>query len=111
VIWATQVLENLAKKGLPTRAELSDAAMSERAECVMLNKGPFIVEAVRMLDEVLTRMAGHQRKKMPIFRALRAWEHLFAPERPAGGNHPTEYEDQQRGEMWQSLESPGLPGS
>lgn len=40
VIWATQVLEKLAKKGLPSRAEITDAAMSQRAECVMLNKGP-----------------------------------------------------------------------
>jgi pyruvate kinase len=40
VIWATQVLEQLAKDGLPSRAEISDAAMGERAECVMLNKAP-----------------------------------------------------------------------
>ena len=40
VIWATQVLENLAKDGMPSRAEITDAAMGERAECVMLNKGP-----------------------------------------------------------------------
>ncbi|HBP21383.1 MAG TPA: pyruvate kinase, partial [Planctomycetes bacterium] len=39
VIWATQVLEGLAKRGLPTRAEITDAAMAVRAECVMLNKG------------------------------------------------------------------------
>jgi pyruvate kinase len=77
VIWATQVLENLAKKGLASRAELTDAAMSERAECVMLNKGLYILEAVRVLNEVLTRMAGHQRKKMPTFRPLRSWEHLL----------------------------------
>ena len=44
VIWATQVLETLAKSGLPSRAEITDAAMGERAECVMLNKGPHIVE-------------------------------------------------------------------
>src|ERR1039457_128314 len=43
VIWATQVLESLAKKGMPSRAELTDAAMGERAECVMLNKGPYAV--------------------------------------------------------------------
>ena len=42
VIWATQVLEHLTKFGHSSRAEISDAAMSERAECVMLNKGPSI---------------------------------------------------------------------
>ena len=47
VIWATQVLESLAKTGVPSRSEITDAAMGERAECVMLNKGPYIVTAVR----------------------------------------------------------------
>jgi len=78
VVWATQVLESLAKKGLPSRAELTDAAMSERAECVMLNKGPYIIEAVRMLEAVLSRMGGHQRKKMSTFRPLHSWEHLLS---------------------------------
>jgi len=39
-IWATQVLETLAKTGQPSRAEVTDAAAAQRAECVMLNKGP-----------------------------------------------------------------------
>lgn len=73
VIWATQVLENLVKKGIPSRAEMTDAAMAERAECVMLNKGAFVVEAVTILDDVLTRMQAHQLKKMPQLRALRSW--------------------------------------
>lgn len=73
VIWATQVLENLVKKGIPSRAEITDAAMAERAECVMLNKGKFIVEAVTILDDVLTRMEAHQRKKTPQLRALKSW--------------------------------------
>jgi pyruvate kinase len=63
VIWATQVLENFAKKGQRSRAEITDAAMGERAECVMLNKGPFIVDAVKVLDDVLRRMQRHQTKK------------------------------------------------
>ena len=46
VIWATQVLENLVKDGIPSRGEMSDVAMSERSECVILNKGPFIAEAI-----------------------------------------------------------------
>ncbi len=70
VVWATQVLESLAKKGVISRPELTDAAMGERAECVMLNKGPFIGQAVRTLDDILTRMQGHQRKKFALMRAL-----------------------------------------
>lgn len=72
VIWATQVLESMAKTGLPSRAEISDAGLGVRAECVMLNKGPFIVDAIRTLDDILQRMAGHQHKKRPLLRALRA---------------------------------------
>ena len=60
VIWATQVLEHKAKKGQPSRAEISDAAMSQRADCVMLNKGPHILAAIRMLDDILRRMQKHQ---------------------------------------------------
>jgi pyruvate kinase len=73
VIWATQVLETLAKTGLPSRAEITDAAMGERAECVMLNKGPHIIDAMRTLDDILRRMQSHQSKKRPLLRALRAW--------------------------------------
>ena len=64
VIWATQVLEQLAKSGLPSRAEISDAAMGERAECVMLNKGPHIDEAVVVLHDILCRMADHHYRRM-----------------------------------------------
>ena len=70
VIWATQVLESLAKTGMPSRAEVTDAAMSERAECVMLNKGPFIREAVGTLDDILRRMEAHQTKKRAMLRPL-----------------------------------------
>ena len=70
VIWGTQVLETLAKKGIATRAEVTDAAMSVRAECVMLNKGPHIVAATRFLADVLTRMHSHQTKKQTLLRRL-----------------------------------------
>lgn len=73
VIWATQVLENLVKNRTPSRAEMTDAAMAERAECVMLNKGAYITEAVTVLDDVLTRMEAHQLKKTPQLRALHSW--------------------------------------
>ncbi len=70
VIWATQVLENLAKEGIPSRAEITDAAMGDRAECVMLNKGPHIVQAVQVLDDILQRMQAHQLKKRSMLREL-----------------------------------------
>jgi pyruvate kinase len=70
VIWATQVLEGMATKGTPSRAEVSDAAMSGRAECVMLNKGPYIVETVRFLNGILERMDAHQSKRRPMMRRL-----------------------------------------
>ena len=76
VIWATQVLEKLTKEGLPSRAEITDAAMGERAECVMLNKGPYVVDAVRALDDILRRMENHQRKKRSMLRQLRLADHL-----------------------------------
>jgi pyruvate kinase len=70
VIWATQVLESQAKTGYPSRAEVTDAAMGQRAECVMLNKGPHVVEAVRTLDDILRRMQEHQIKKTSMMRQL-----------------------------------------
>ncbi|MCR8547422.1 pyruvate kinase [Salipiger sp. P9] len=73
VVWATQVLENLAKEGHPTRAEATDAAMAQRAECVMLNKGPHAPEAVAFLAKILRRMDRHYSKKSPRLGPLRAW--------------------------------------
>jgi pyruvate kinase len=76
VIWATQVLDTLARTGQPSRAEITDAAMSERAECVMLNKGPHITDAIHTLDSILSRMQHHQHKKRSLLRRLQAWDHL-----------------------------------
>lgn len=70
VVWATEVLDRLAKKGVPTRSEISDVVMAERAECVMLNKGPHIEEAIRTLDELLRSVQGYQRKKTTLLPAL-----------------------------------------
>jgi pyruvate kinase len=80
VIWATQVLEKLSRAGLPTRAEVTDAAMGVRAECVMLNKGPGMVAAVRALDNILRRMQAHQNKKQSMLRSLRVARN-FSPVR------------------------------
>ena len=83
VIWATQVLENLVRTGLPSRAEITDAAMGERAECVMLNKGPYIVEGVAVLNNILQRMESHQYKKSPELRALSLASEEFKRLEPA----------------------------
>ena len=93
VIWATEVLAGLAKVGVPTRAEVTDAAMGGRAECVMLNKGPHIVDAVRALDSILRRMESHQEKKSARLRHLAVAERFFRSasarrkvRHPAGAN-------------------------
>lgn len=75
VIWATEVLDQLARTGHPSRAEVTDAAMGQRAECVMLNKGPHVDTAIVVLDDILRRMSGHQRKKMALLRPLHSWGH------------------------------------
>jgi len=71
VVWATQVLESLAKKGRPSRSEITDAAQGARAECVMLNKGDYILDALTTLDDILRRTQSHQRKKRPMLRPLK----------------------------------------
>jgi pyruvate kinase len=76
VIWATQVLDSLARTGLPSRAEVTDAAMAERAEAVMLNKGPFVVDTIVFLSGVLGRMQEHVSKKRTLLRQLRSWDLL-----------------------------------
>ncbi len=67
VVWATQVLENLAKKGLPSRSEITDAARALHAECIMLNKGPYINRAIALLDTILSSMeANHEKKEVML---------------------------------------------
>lgn len=73
VVWATQVLDSLVSDGSPSRAEATDAAMAQRAECVMLNKGPFLPDGIRFLADVLCRMDRHQAKKSPRFGLLHSW--------------------------------------
>lgn len=87
VIWATEVLNSFVKTGLPGRGEITDAAMGGRAECVMLNKGPFIVEAVCALDNILRRMLAHQSKKRSMLRRLSVSEAFLDWDRahPAAG--------------------------
>lgn len=75
VIWATQILERYTKKGILTRAEATDAAMGGRTECVMLNKGPFINEAVPLLDNILLRAQSIRNKNLPNMSAVQLSHH------------------------------------
>jgi pyruvate kinase len=65
-----------------SRAEITDAAMSERAECVMLNKGPHIQQAVGVLDDILQRMQTHLTKKRSMLRDLKVAERFLRPDAP-----------------------------
>jgi pyruvate kinase len=76
VIWATQVLDQLAKTGRPSRAEITDAAMGVHAEGVMLNKGPRIVEAISVLDDILRRMDRHHHKQRSLLPQLHSSEYV-----------------------------------
>jgi pyruvate kinase len=69
-IWATQVLENLSKQGIPSRAEMTDAAMAQRADCVMLGKGPYILQAIKLLDTIFKDMELYQEKNVRLWPAL-----------------------------------------
>lgn len=88
VIWATQVLDSLARTGSPSRAEVTDAAMAERAEAVMLNKGPFVVDAIAFLSGVLGRMQEHVSKKRTLLRRLRSWDLLSDEATPQDAEAP-----------------------
>jgi pyruvate kinase len=70
IIWATQVLESLNKSGLATRSEVTDASYSVMAECVMINKGDYVVSVVRSLTDILQRSGAHHIKKRYPLRPL-----------------------------------------
>lgn len=66
-----------------TKRLREEVAMSVRAECVMLNKGPHILKALNVLDDILTRMRKHQEKKRPLMRRLRVADSI-GPNRELG---------------------------
>lgn len=70
VVWATQVFENLAKKGLPSRAEITDATTSLKADCVMLNKGVYINNAIWLLNKILGEMENYDVKSEAMLPRL-----------------------------------------
>jgi pyruvate kinase len=77
VIWATQVLESQNKSGVATRAEVTDAAQSAMAECVMLNKGEHILEVLDSLRDILERSGIHHEKKRHAFMTMKIAQDFF----------------------------------
>ncbi|OWY22457.1 pyruvate kinase [Sphingobacteriales bacterium UPWRP_1] len=71
VIWATQVLENLNKSGIATRSEITDAAHAALADCVMVNKGQYIIQVIETLKDIVKRSGRHHAKKRYTFHPLR----------------------------------------
>lgn len=70
VVWATEVLASLVDNGIPARAEVTDVAEGSLTECIMLNKGKYIEDAVELLADILSKVEKHQYKKTPQLRAL-----------------------------------------
>jgi pyruvate kinase len=70
-IWATQVLETLAKSGIPSRAEITDVIKSQQSDCVMLNKGPFIIDSINLLDNILKDMDPFREKSSKLTPAMK----------------------------------------
>ncbi|MEH7385217.1 pyruvate kinase [Bacillus sp. JJ1521] len=70
VIWATGVLENMNKKNIPSITELTDAHAGLRADCIMLNKGPFVpnsIEFLQKLNEINLDPQFHLRNSLVPF--------------------------------------------
>ncbi|KAL3653612.1 hypothetical protein CASFOL_003293 [Castilleja foliolosa] len=63
VILATQFLETLVKTGVPSRAEITDAANGRRTS-VMLNKGKHVVKAVSTLDTILNSQSAKAKAEL-----------------------------------------------
>ena len=74
VIWATQVLESQMKSNLPSRAEVTDAAMGGRAECIMLNKGAFAVDTIDVLTHILDDMHSLFKKNRQLLKKETLWQ-------------------------------------
>ena len=73
VILATQVLESKMKTNIPSRAEISDVIFAHKAECVMLNKGDYALETIKILTTILKQMDRVFRKNKLLFNPGIRW--------------------------------------
>ena len=71
VIWATQVLENLAKEGMPRAPRSRTRRWGTAPSASCSTRGPTWSARCRALDDILRRMQTHQAKKGSMLRKLR----------------------------------------
>ncbi|OHD84984.1 pyruvate kinase [Sulfuricurvum sp. RIFCSPLOWO2_12_FULL_43_24] len=74
VILATQVLESKMKTNIPSRAEISDVAFAHKAECVMLNKGDYALETIKILTTIFAQMDLIFRKNKLLYNPSFQWK-------------------------------------
>ncbi len=74
VILATQVLESKMKTNIPSRAEISDVAFAHKAECVMLNKGDYALETIKILTTIFAQMDLIFRKNKLLYSPSFQWK-------------------------------------
>jgi len=74
VIYATQILEGKMKNNLPSRAEVIDAANAQRADCVMLNKGPFVVDTIISIKNILRKVHTLFHKNRQLLGVCELWK-------------------------------------
>ena len=74
VIYATQILEGKMKNNLPSRAEVIDAANAQRADCVMLNKGPFVVDTIVSIKNILRQVHTLFHKNRQLLGICELWK-------------------------------------
>jgi pyruvate kinase len=67
---------------------LSDAPLVSWIEHLMLNKSLHIVDAIRVLDNILQRMQTHQSKKRSMLRRLHCWNKAKVPTRAGATAFP-----------------------
>ncbi|KIL48296.1 pyruvate kinase [Jeotgalibacillus soli] len=81
VILATQVLETLAKKSIPSRSELADLSFASQFDCIMLNKGPYMEGTITFLRETLQLLSKVKDHNQMITRSLNAFNIPFNNEK------------------------------
>jgi pyruvate kinase len=58
--------------------------LAVQAECVMLNKGPYVFDSVTSLAGILKKMRAHHNKKASEMRSLELARRYFANHRMSG---------------------------